>query len=62
MNEKFDSKAKEEVSINVKYAGYIEKTEKEVEKMLNLESKIIPNNIDILLIKTLSISGLFKKA
>ncbi len=42
----FDKKAKEQVEISVKYAGYIEKTEKEVEKMLNLENKKIPTDID----------------
>ncbi len=42
----FDKKAKEQVEISIKYAGYIEKTEKEVEKMLNLENKKIPANID----------------
>ena len=42
----FDNKAKEQVEINVKYSGYIDKTEKEVEKMLNLEKKKIPEDID----------------
>lgn len=46
LNKKFDNKAKEQVEINIKYKGYIEKTEKEVEKMLNLEKKKIPENID----------------
>ena len=31
--------AKEQVEISIKYKGYIDKTEKEVEKMLNLEKK-----------------------
>ena len=46
LNEKFDKKAKEQVSINTKYKGYIIKTNIEVEKMLNLEKKKIPNDID----------------
>ena len=46
LNLTFDKKASEQVEISVKYAGYIDKTEKEVEKMLNLEKKKIPDNID----------------
>ena len=42
----YDKKASEEVSINVKYKGYIDKTEKEVEKMLALEEKKIPETIN----------------
>ncbi len=38
--------AKEQVEISIKYKGYIDKTEKEVEKMLNLEKKKIPEDID----------------
>ena len=36
----------EQIEINTKYEGYIKKAEKEVEKMLNLESKKIPQNIN----------------
>ena len=46
LNETFDKKAKEQVSITTKYKGYIAKTNIEVEKMLNLEKKKIPNDID----------------
>ena len=46
LTETFDKKAKEQVSINTKYKGYIIKTNIEVEKMLNLEKKKIPNDID----------------
>ncbi len=35
-----------QVEINIKYAGYIEKANREAEKMLNLENKKIPSNID----------------
>ena len=34
------------VEIEIKYAGYIEKTNREIEKMLKLESKQIPDDID----------------
>ena len=37
---------KEQVEINTKYEGYIKKALKEADKMLTLEEKIIPENID----------------
>jgi len=37
---------KEQVSINLKYEGYIAKSYKEAEKMLKLEKKQIPEDID----------------
>lgn len=45
---KFDieENIKEQVEINVKYDGYIKKAEKEAIKMLNLENKQIPKDID----------------
>ena len=36
----------ERVQTEIKYKGYIDKTINEVEKMLKLESKKIPNDID----------------
>ena len=36
----------EQVEIALKYEGYIAKTEKEVEKLINLENKQIPDDID----------------
>ena len=36
----------EQVEINIKYEGYLIKAEKEAEKMLKLESKSIPENIN----------------
>ncbi|MBQ7141397.1 MAG: tRNA uridine-5-carboxymethylaminomethyl(34) synthesis enzyme MnmG [Bacilli bacterium] len=36
----------EQVEINIKYEGYIKKTIREAEKMLNLENKKIPENLD----------------
>lgn len=46
LSETYDKYASEQIEINVKYQGYIEKTEKEVEKMLNLEKKKIPEKIN----------------
>lgn len=42
----FEDEIKEQVSINLKYEGYIIKAYKEAEKMLKLEKKQIPENID----------------
>jgi len=42
----YDKEVIEEVIIDIKYAGYIEKTYKEVERMNKLESKQIPKDID----------------
>ena len=36
----------EQVEINVKYEGYIKKAEKEAQKIIDLENKKIPENID----------------
>ena len=41
-----DQEVGEEVEINIKYEGYIKKAEKEAERMLSLEEKRIPQNID----------------
>ena len=42
----FDEIICEQVEISVKYEGYIKKAEKEAEKMINLENKKIPEDID----------------
>ena len=42
----YEDEIKEQVEIYLKYKGYIEKTYKEAEKMLKLEKKQIPENID----------------
>ena len=42
----YDEEVKEQVEINTKYEGYIKKANKEAEKMLSLEEKLIPENID----------------
>ena len=46
LNEKIDKKAGEQIEIEIKYKGYINKTKKEIEKMLKLENKKIPTNIN----------------
>lgn len=45
---------KEIVSIAIKYEGYIKKTEKEIERMLKLEEKQIPKDIDYKNVKNLA--------
>ena len=42
----YDEEIKEQVEINIKYEGYIKKAYKEVEKLLKLEEKQIPDDID----------------
>ena len=42
----FSAEIKEQVYINLKYEGYIKKAYKEAEKMLKLEEKQIPEDID----------------
>lgn len=54
IGEKLNEEASEQVEINTKYKGYIEKTQKEAEKMLTLEKKQIPNNIDYAKVKNIA--------
>ena len=42
----YDDEVKEQVEISVKYEGYIKKAYKEVEKLIKLEEKEIPEDID----------------
>ena len=42
----YDKEVKEEVEINSKYEGYINKSLKDAEKLKSLENKKIPENID----------------
>ena len=42
----YSQEIKEQISINLKYEGYIAKAYKEAEKMLKLEKKQIPSDID----------------
>ncbi len=46
LNKDYDKKISEMVEIEIKYRGYIDKTNQEVEKMLKLENKKIPIDID----------------
>ena len=50
----YDAEIKKQVEINFKYEGYIQKTYKEVEKMLKLEKKQIPEDIDYDKIKNIA--------
>jgi len=50
----FEKEIQEEIEIHSKYEGYIKKTYKEVEKMIRLEEKQIPNDIDYQKIKNLA--------
>ena len=43
---KYDKEIEEEVEINIKYEGYINKAIKEAEKMIKLENKKIPEDIN----------------
>ncbi len=54
LNIKFDKYVIEQVEINIKYKGYIEKTQKEVEKMINLEKKKLPLDINYSKIKNIA--------
>lgn len=46
IEKKYDKEIEEQVEINIKYEGYINKINKEAEKMLKQEEKKIPTNID----------------
>lgn len=50
----FSEEIKKQVEINLKYEGYIRKTYNEVEKMLKLEKKQIPSDIDYDKIKNIA--------
>ena len=50
----YSDDVKEQVEINIKYAGYIEKEYKEKEKLLKMEEKQIPDDIDYNKIKNIA--------
>ena len=50
----YEENIKEQVEINIKYEGYINKANKEAEKMLTLENKKIPENINYDNVKNLA--------
>lgn len=50
----YEDQIKEQVEIAIKYEGYINKTNRDVEKMLKLEEKQIPEDIDYNKIKNIA--------
>src|SRR5699024_11651995 len=44
--QELEEDVKKQVEIQVKYEGYIKKAEDQVQRMLNMEDKKIPKNID----------------
>lgn len=50
----YEEEVVEQVAINIKYEGYIAKAKKEADKMMGLENKKIPENIDYNLIHNLA--------
>ena len=50
----FNKEIKEQVNINLKYEGYIKKAYKEAEKLIKLEKKQIPKDIDYSKIKNIA--------
>lgn len=54
VNLKYDEEIKEQAEIHLKYEGYISKAYKEAEKMLKLEKKQIPEDIDYDKIKNIA--------
>ena len=53
----YDKYVLEQVEINTRYEGYIKKANKDAEKMLNLENKLIPDNINYNDIPNIAVSG-----
>ena len=54
MNLQYDDEIIDMVEINIKYKGYIDKTNVEVQKMLKLEEKQIPSDIDYLKVRNIA--------
>ena len=50
----YETEILEQVEINIKYEGYIKKTIREAEKMLNLDNKKIPEDLDYVEIPNLA--------
>ncbi|WP_185876923.1 tRNA uridine-5-carboxymethylaminomethyl(34) synthesis enzyme MnmG [Blattabacterium cuenoti] len=53
----FNQEILEQVSINIKYKGYIDKEKENAKKLLKLENLKIPNNFDYKKIKSLSLEA-----
>ena len=54
IKEEFSDVVYEQVLLNIKYSGYIQKTYKEVDRMLRLEDKKIPDDINYNIITNIS--------
>ena len=54
LNSNYDKEIEEQLEIEVKYEGYIKKIEREAEKMLKNEEKLIPSDIDYDKVKNLA--------
>ncbi len=54
LNSEYDIEIENQVEINIKYEGYINKAIKEAEKMLKMEDKKIPDDIDYNKIKNIA--------
>ena len=50
----YDEEVIEQVELDIKYGGYILKAQKEAEKLINLENKPIPEDIDYYVIPNLA--------
>lgn len=57
IGDEFSSDAIEQLEIQVKYEGYIQKAQREAEKMNRLEDKTIPDSIDYRLVRNISSEG-----
>ncbi|KXT29454.1 tRNA uridine 5-carboxymethylaminomethyl modification enzyme GidA [Candidatus Phytoplasma oryzae] len=57
LNQKYETEILEQLIIQIKYEDYILKAEKEAEKLIFLEKKIIPNNINYADINNLSMEA-----
>ena len=53
----FSFEEKEQVEIDIKYEGYINKAMKQAEKLLKMEDYLIPNNIDYKVINNLALEA-----
>lgn len=60
LNNQYDEETLERAEIHVKYDGYVQKAKKNAEKVIKLDSKEIPNNINYQIIKNLSLEGMEK--
>ncbi len=54
LGQAYDQEILEQLEIKIKYEGYIQKAQREADKMLRLEDKIIPEHIDYNKVKNIS--------